>query len=116
MQFLKDALRELKHVVWPTRAEAKRYFGVVLVVLILFGLYLFIVNNVFSYLLFDVLKPMFEGTESTITDTFDPSVLPEFDLTSINGEDMSEFAGSGEVMETTETVEEAVSTGATEVQ
>jgi len=34
--FIKDSVRELKHVVWPTRAETKAYFVTVLVVLILF--------------------------------------------------------------------------------
>ncbi len=48
IQFFKDSVRELKHVVWPTREETKTYFNVVLVVLILFGLYLFIANTVFS--------------------------------------------------------------------
>jgi len=48
IQFFKDSVRELKHVVWPTRAETKAHFIVVLVILILFWLYLFIANTVFS--------------------------------------------------------------------
>ncbi|MBT3726333.1 preprotein translocase subunit SecE [bacterium] len=36
IQFFKDSVRELKHVVWPTRAETKAHFIVVLVILILF--------------------------------------------------------------------------------
>ncbi len=53
IQFIKDSSRELKHVVWPTRAETKNYFVIVLVILILFWLYLFLANTVFSeWLLF----------------------------------------------------------------
>lgn len=52
INFVKDSFRELRHVVWPTKAETKTYFIVVLTVLILFGFYLFIFSNVFSYVMF----------------------------------------------------------------
>lgn len=52
MDFIKNALREFKHVVWPTREETKKYFVIVLGVLVAFGLYLFIVWNIFSEILF----------------------------------------------------------------
>lgn len=52
MNFIKNALREFKHVVWPTREETKKYFVVVMAVLCAFGLYLFIVWNIFSEILF----------------------------------------------------------------
>jgi preprotein translocase SecE subunit len=48
MNFIKDSLRELKHVVWPTTAETQKYFIIVLVVLIAFGIYLFFASTVFS--------------------------------------------------------------------
>jgi preprotein translocase SecE subunit len=57
--FVKDSIRELKHVVWPTREETKAYFTMVLVTLILFGLYLFIANTVFSELILNVLPKIF---------------------------------------------------------
>ena len=47
MNFIKNALRELKHVVWPTREETKKYFIVVLLVLIAFGLFLFVFGSLF---------------------------------------------------------------------
>lgn len=50
--FVKDSVRELKHVVWPTRKETTHYFTIVLVVLILFGLYLFLASTLFSEILF----------------------------------------------------------------
>ena len=57
--FIKDSFRELQHVVWPTREETKSYFVMVLVTLVLFGLYLFIVNAAFSELILNVLPKIF---------------------------------------------------------
>ena len=52
MDFIKDSFRELKHVVWPTKEETIKYFIIVLITLILFGLYLTIANYVFTEGLF----------------------------------------------------------------
>jgi len=57
--FLKGSIRELKHVVWPTREETKKYFMMVLVTLILFGIYLFIANTIFSEVILKVLPNLF---------------------------------------------------------
>ena len=57
--FIKDSFRELQHVVWPTREETKSYFMMVLVTLILFGLYLFIANTIFSEIILNVLPKIF---------------------------------------------------------
>jgi preprotein translocase SecE subunit len=46
--FFKDSVRELKHVVWPTRTETKKYFVMVISILIVFGLYLFLASTVFA--------------------------------------------------------------------
>lgn len=48
IQFFKDSVRELKHVVWPTRQETTKYFIIVLSVLVLFWIYLFIASTLFS--------------------------------------------------------------------
>lgn len=48
VQFFKDSIRELSHVVWPTREETRNFFLVVLVILIAFGLYLFLASTFFS--------------------------------------------------------------------
>lgn len=48
LQFFRDSVRELKHVVWPTRAETKNYFIIVLLVLVFFWVYLFIASSLFS--------------------------------------------------------------------
>ena len=70
MKFCKDAIREIKHVVWPTRQETKRYFAIVLSVLIAFGIYLFLAGSLFSEIVFG-LKNVFNPTslEETQIDT-----------------------------------------------
>jgi len=52
INFLKESIRDFKHVVWPTRAETKKYFTIVLSVLIFFWIYLFIASSIFSEVLF----------------------------------------------------------------
>lgn len=52
MNFIKASLREIKHVVWPTKAETKNYFIVVCAILIFYGVYLFIASTIFSESLF----------------------------------------------------------------
>lgn len=48
VQFLKDSVRELKHVVWPTRQETTKYFIIVITVLVIFWIYLFLASTLFS--------------------------------------------------------------------
>ncbi|MDD4151710.1 MAG: preprotein translocase subunit SecE [Candidatus Gracilibacteria bacterium] len=52
LNFIKASFREIKHVVWPTKEETRKYFLVVVSVLVLFGLYLFLFSNMFSYVIF----------------------------------------------------------------
>lgn len=50
--FVKESIREIRHVVWPTKKERNKYLVIVLSVLILFGLYLFLASTIFSEGLF----------------------------------------------------------------
>jgi len=52
LQFLKDSIREFRHVVWPTRKETQKFFGLVLALLTFFAVYLFLVSNIFSEIVF----------------------------------------------------------------
>jgi len=61
IQFIRGSIRELKHVVWPTRKETTTYFLLVVVLLILFGIYLFIFSTLFSEFVFS-LKDKFAPT------------------------------------------------------
>lgn len=51
IKFFKDSTRELKHVIWPTTKETKKYFIVVVSVLVLFWLYVFIASTIFTNLI-----------------------------------------------------------------
>ena len=48
IQFVKDSLRELSHVVWPTKEETRNFFLIVILILIVFWLYLFAASTLFS--------------------------------------------------------------------
>ncbi len=48
IQFFKDSIRELKHVVWPTKEETTKYFIIVVTILVVFWLYLFLASTLFS--------------------------------------------------------------------
>jgi len=48
VKFFKDSIRELKHVVWPTKDETRNFYIIVLTILVLFWIYLFIANTIFS--------------------------------------------------------------------
>ena len=72
MNFIKNALRELKHVVWPTREETKKYFVVVLSVLIAFGLFLFVFGSLFGNTLRG-LKNMVNPVETSTSTTQIPA-------------------------------------------
>jgi len=65
IQFIKNAVREFRHVVWPTRKETQKFFSLVLAILIAFGLYLFIASNIFSEIIFALKDILGTGTEVT---------------------------------------------------
>ena len=65
MDFIKNALREFKHVVWPTGEETKKYFISVMAVLIAFWVYLFLVGNIFSEILFGLKNFVNPGSSSS---------------------------------------------------
>lgn len=48
LKFFKDSFREIKHVVWPTKQETKKYFLIIVVFLIIFWLYVFAASSLFS--------------------------------------------------------------------
>lgn len=66
IKYIKDSIRELKHVVWPTRKETNNYFIVVILVLLAFGLYLFIASTIFTKLLFG-LKDIVDWNKAEIS-------------------------------------------------
>lgn len=63
MRYLRETLRELKRVSWPTREEALRLTGTVLLVTALMGLFLWLFDALFGLLLRGViaLEPLAIG-------------------------------------------------------
>ena len=75
LRFIKDSLREIKHVVWPTRKETQKFFWLVLALIVAFWIYLFIFSQAFSELLFS-LKDSFGSWQSQTQDIdFDASSI-----------------------------------------
>lgn len=85
IRFFKDSVREIKHVVWPTRKETQKYFLLVLAILVAFGTYLFIFSNIFSTVVFG-LKDMISGSSSVNTESVDTSFLDDVSVTTASGE------------------------------
>lgn len=84
INFFSQSIRELAHVVWPSRVETRRYFLLVIAILIAFGVYLYIVSFIFSktnLALRSVVKSEFSSLQK-------PPVGPEY----IN--DVSFFTGA----------------------
>lgn len=52
IQFFKDSFREIQHVVWPSSADTRKYFFIVVWVLVAFGLYVFAASTLFTNVIF----------------------------------------------------------------
>lgn len=52
IQFFKDSFREIKHVVWPSKADTSKYFFIVVWILVAFGLYVFAASTLFTNVIF----------------------------------------------------------------
>lgn len=52
MSFITESIKEFDHVVWPTKAETKKYFLIVTGVITVFAIFLFLVGNSLSWSLF----------------------------------------------------------------
>jgi len=93
IKYIKDSIRELKHVVWPTREETNNYFITVVLVLLIFGIYLFIASTFFTKSLFG-LKDFVDSKKTTVTDNIKiPETkkvkIPKIDSTTLKVEDKS---------------------------
>lgn len=85
IQFIKDSVREIKHVVWPTRKETQKFFMLVIAILIVFGTYLFIASNIFSTIVFGI-KDMISPSSSVNTEAVDTWFLDDISITTNSGE------------------------------
>jgi preprotein translocase SecE subunit len=95
LKFFKDSARELKHVVWPTGEETKKYFTIVVTVLVLFGTYLFIASTVFSEVLFG-LK---DATSSSATPSVEVTEPIKVETTTATGTEVNAEEATTEAAE-----------------
>lgn len=54
-EFSKSARTEVRKVVWPTRKETMQATGIVLLLVILVGLYLFFVDKIMFWVIYDII-------------------------------------------------------------
>jgi len=78
-------VRELKHVVWPTKKETGNFFVLVVIILTLFGIYLFLFSNVFSTIVFG-LKDLVRWDATVNTEAVDTSFLDDISVQTASGQ------------------------------
>jgi preprotein translocase subunit SecE len=61
--FLRDVRAEMKKVVWPGWKEVRATTGVVIIATFLFGLFFFIVDNIFAYAVHGLLTRLGGGLQ-----------------------------------------------------
>ena len=80
LKFLRESIKEFDHVVWPTRAETKKYLSIVLSIIVSLTVILFALGSVFAASLStlrDVTAPI--RPASTVTN----STTPPLDLSGV---------------------------------
>ena len=88
LRFVKDSIRELKHVVWPTRKETQKYFWLVLALIVIFWIYLFIFSQAFSELLFTLRDTFWSWQSQSQTQNLDFDISDIFTDEEISQEGM----------------------------
>jgi len=72
LKFLRESIKEFDHVVWPTRAETKKYLSIVLSIIVALTVILFVLGSVFTTSLFalrDAIVPPQAASTSTTNKT-----------------------------------------------
>lgn len=117
VQFIKDSLREFRHVVWPTRKQTQGYFIGVIIFIVCFAVYLFLFNSLFSEIIF-WLKNGFSFGQSTATGEV---VIPEINVkdadivsNEVQNEIPENITNTGSVMATGATTGSGVSASGTQ--
>ena len=113
IKFFSESVRELRHVVWPTYNETRKYFLIVLTILVLFWLYLFLASTFFSEIIFSV-RDMLEGNSSNIINNIDTNVdlnvienpIGEVDVNTIEAIDTTWGIETTDTLENIDTIED----------
>jgi len=48
IKFLKESIQEFEHVVWPTKNETRKYFSVVVTLIVALTIFIFLISTIFS--------------------------------------------------------------------
>jgi preprotein translocase SecE subunit len=78
--FFQEAIKEFEHVSWPTNAETKKYFTIVISMIVALTIVLFIISTVLSaglWSLRDVVNPNGTLSPSQTTTTGTQATLPD---------------------------------------
>lgn len=79
MSFLQESIKEFDHVVWPTSAETKKYFNIVVSMIVILTVLLFVVGTALSTGLF-TLKKQIQPISPTPTTSATPTSSTPQDL------------------------------------
>lgn len=76
MSFLQESIKEFDHVVWPTSAETKKYFNIVVSMIVILTVLLFVVGTLLSTGLFALKKQIQPLAPTPTTSTQTPATAP----------------------------------------
>jgi preprotein translocase SecE subunit len=86
LRFFRESIKEFDHVVWPTKAETVRYFGIVISVIAVLTVFLFILGTTFSASLFTLRSSIVPTKLPESSSSSDSAGLPsDIDLSSLVG-------------------------------
>jgi preprotein translocase SecE subunit len=93
IHFIKEALKEIEHVVWPTRVETRKYFTIVTSMIVVAATVLFVFGTGVSTAMFAIRKiTPHEVVQVSPTDTQTSDVLEK--LKSLSGSVSSQKSNS----------------------
>lgn len=73
MSFLQESIKEFDHVVWPTTSETKKYFNIVVSMIVILTVLLFVVGTAFSVGLFSLKKQIQPISPTSTTNSTIPA-------------------------------------------
>lgn len=69
ISFIKAAIREIDHVVWPTDAETRKYFSIVTIMIVISTVILFTFGTLVSKGMFAIREMSPHDISTTVSDT-----------------------------------------------
>lgn len=79
--FIKDAMAELEHVVWPTHIETKKFFVIVVSVIVGMSIFVYLLTLIFSNAMVESRKLIHAPKKADISGS--PTVIPTVDTNAL---------------------------------